>query len=296
MTPIADEGPVGDLVGERVLESVLRLRQHPHFQEQLAGAEPAQGRRDRRRGLPAMASRRGRGTSLPMAAAACSSRLSSAASRSMRAATMPVRWPARRGPGAGRPAGRRRGRRTPASTRLRTSPRGRRDSPPCAPRAACVSRRARRGDRSAGSQLVCLRRRQRLDRDLPVVRLPGPRVRVLGTKTNDEQTRAAESPRRGCRGRPASRGPPSGGPRSRDDSGGRPAPWRMTCRSAANVRWRRWLGSAPPTPGRRCAPRGAPAGAPAALPQAPGRARTRASRNRPGRAARERGQDRGKGW
>ena len=49
MTPIADEGPVGDLVGERVLERVLRLRQHPHFQEQLAGAEPAQGRRDRRR-------------------------------------------------------------------------------------------------------------------------------------------------------------------------------------------------------------------------------------------------------
>ena len=84
---ILEQAPVGHLVGERMLEGVLEIREEARLVQELGrlevGEPAAEGSP---RACSAMAWRRANGTSLPMTEAAWSRRLSSGASRSMRAA------------------------------------------------------------------------------------------------------------------------------------------------------------------------------------------------------------------
>ena len=131
--PLVEQAPVRDLVRERVLERVLEVREEPRLVEELRGLqvrEPARAARPpARRRSPGAAAK---GTSLPMTAAAWSRRLSSGASRSMRAARIActVAGICRCSTGRVEPVGAAlagQGRRSPPGSGR--SPRGRRDCP-----------------------------------------------------------------------------------------------------------------------------------------------------------------------
>ena len=77
---------IGYLLGQGVLEGVGALREQTRFVEELGGLEVSEPRCSAASASSAMACKRGRGTSVPMTAAACSSCFSSGGSRSMRAA------------------------------------------------------------------------------------------------------------------------------------------------------------------------------------------------------------------
>ena len=122
--PLVQQAAVGDLVGQRVLERVLELGEQAASRRgtRRPGGRPSPGC-SASSGSSAMAWSSANGTSLPITAAAWSSRLSSGASRSMRAArtacTVAGTWSALR---AAWPGGRRRARPTsaPVSTSART--------------------------------------------------------------------------------------------------------------------------------------------------------------------------------
>jgi hypothetical protein len=87
--PVVEQPPVRDFVSERVLERVLEVRKEPGLVEELRGLEASESSaRTSGSGVSAMTRSSGMGTSLPMTAAAWSSRLASGVKRSMRAARM----------------------------------------------------------------------------------------------------------------------------------------------------------------------------------------------------------------
>ena len=134
---------VGDLVGQRVLERVLELREEAASRR---GTRRPAGGRARAAAPPpgssAIACSSANGTSLPITAADCSRRLSSGGSRSMRAAriacTVAGTWMARIGSrqAIGPALADQRLRSPPGSAR---SPRGRTGCPRCARSASRLS-------------------------------------------------------------------------------------------------------------------------------------------------------------
>ena len=75
--PLLQQPAVGDLVGERVLEGVLEVREEPGLVEELGGLQVVEPARSASSGSSAIAWSSANGTSLPMTAAAWSRRLSS---------------------------------------------------------------------------------------------------------------------------------------------------------------------------------------------------------------------------
>ena len=87
LAPSGQEARIRDLLCEGVPEGVLEIGEEPALAEELRGLEGVlRPRRSAWSASSAIAWRRAKGTSLPITAAACSSRLSSGARRSMRAA------------------------------------------------------------------------------------------------------------------------------------------------------------------------------------------------------------------
>ena len=85
--PLVQETSVGHLVGEGMLEGILPLGEQARLVEELGRLEVRETTMQRVLGQLGDGLEEGKGTSVPMTAAVCSRRLSSAGSRSMRAAS-----------------------------------------------------------------------------------------------------------------------------------------------------------------------------------------------------------------
>ena len=226
--PVLEQAVVGHLVREGVLEGVLEVGHEPRLVEELGGLQvretAPQGLLGQRRRWPGAAAR---GTSLPMTEAAWSRRLASGGSRSMRAARTASTVAGTSIASIGR--ARRCAPRSPPRASVSTSvctvssrkngfPSVRsmrsavsRSSPGSSPRSAWRSSWALSGGNGS-------RRSWRVGRSC----CPSRAGTRDGSRPGGRAGRSGGS-RRGCRGAPASRSRPSGGPRPRGAGAG-PAP------------------------------------------------------------------------
>ena len=177
-------------MGKRVLERVLKIRKKPRLVQELRRLEVTEPRRNVSSGTSAMACSSVYGTSLPITAAACRSRLSSGNSRSMRAARSA--WAV-----AGCAT-------CPVSSRLYTRPvlltstwvstsvRALSSRKNGFPSVRAIKSRLS-GSRDGSSPSNCIEQffatlgSQRIDPQLDIVGLPAPGVLVLGPVVDEEQ-------------------------------------------------------------------------------------------------------------